>query len=422
MPAIVPFKAYYFDARDKKELEQLLAPPHDVISPAERSAYLRESRDNIVQIILPDSYPKAGEILNKLIETGRLIQQKSPAFYIYKTKHYQNGEMHERYGLLAIVKLSKFSEKQIIPHERTFKKVTEGRYNLFRETHANFNPIFFIFNGNHTYTKVIQKYKPRNPFLVVNDRDKVEHSVWVIDDALDIQDLQDSFQTIPLLIADGHHRYTSALMLSDENGSKYVLGLLVDMNDPNLSVFPTHRLVRYVSKINTHTIVNHIKKYFRFEAYDFSEPKMLNQLTKVLERIRKMPQNTFGLFLYNMNTFFLITLREEFPPESLIGGEFSNEWKRLDVSILHEFIFKQLLKIEQYIDDSENIAYIKNLEEAVQSVHNGLYQALFILNPTKVEQVLQITQGNEIMPHKSTYFYPKPLSGLIIYKWGPNEV
>lgn len=194
------------------------------------------------------------------------------------------------------------------------------------------------------------------------------------------------------------------------------------MNDPNLLVFPTHRLVRYVSKMDKHKMISQIKKYFKLKVYDFPEPKMMNQLARVLERLKKMPQNTFGLFLYNKNTFFLITLREEFPPKSLIGEEFSNEWKRLDVSILHEFIFKQLLKIEQYIDDSENIAYIKNVEEAVQSVHNGLYQALFILNPTKVEQVLQITQGNEIMPHKSTYFYPKPLSGLIIYKWDLNEV
>ncbi len=419
MPDITPFKAYYYNVKNQEELEKLVAPPHDVISAAERSAFIRKNPDNIVQVILPDNYSKAREKLESLIEKNRLIQQKETAFYIYKTKQVQNGVMKERYGLLALVKLSDFAEKQIIPHEKTFKKVTEGRFNLLRETNANCNPIFFLFDGNTTYTDVLQKYLSKAPFLIADDRDKVEHSVWIIDDPLDIQNLQESFKTIPLLIADGHHRYTSALALSKENHSNYIFGLLVDMNDPNLQVFPTHRLVRYISGVGSHEIIQELKKNFNLEVYDFPEGKMMNHLAKTVQRLENIGEYAFGILFYGINSFFIITLKEEFHPGTLIEEDISKECKELDVSLLHEFLFKQILSISQYIDDSENVFYIKNLEDAVQSVHKGLYQALFILNPTKVEQILKITECNETMPHKSTYFYPKPLSGLIIYKWEP---
>jgi uncharacterized protein (DUF1015 family) len=427
MPDIAPFKAYYFDAKNQAELEKFVAPPHDIISPAERIAYLQKSPDNIVHIILPESYPKAGAILNNLIENGKLTQVKSPAFYLYKTKNLNNGVMLERYGLLTLVKITKFSKKQIMPHEKIFRKIAEGRLKLFRETQANFNPIFFLFNGNPTFVKIFKKYVSKPPLLKVCDRDKVEHTIWVIDGTHDIKALQESFKKTPLLIADGHHRYASSFKLSRKKGSKYVFGLLVDMHDPNLRVFPTHRLVRYVSEFSTSAMLPKLKEHFNLEVYDFSIPNMMDQLAEVLERLNEKGQYAFGLFLYGIESFFILTLREKFLPNSLIKGRIPDALKELDVSLLHEFVFKLLLKIPPTVRDSEksleNILYLKtNLEEAVNSVYNGLYQAVFILKPTKMEQILQITQAKKVMPQKSTWFYPKPLSGLLIYKWAPTDI
>ncbi len=421
MPDIAPFKGYHFNVKDRIELEQLVCPPHDVISDAERSALLKKNRNNIVKVILPDSYPEAAQILNKYVNNGRITHRDFPAFYIYETKYIYNGLEQKRYGLVALVKLSVFQKKEIIPHERTFEKVSEDRLNLFRETKANFKPIFFIFNGNPIYTKILNETITQASFLSLEDSDGVKHTIWVIDNPQTISQLQESFKSIPLIIADGHHRYISALTHSYENGTKYVMGLLVDINDPGLNVFPTHRLIRYIFKMTTPKIIEKIEKYFNIEKYTFDESQIVERINEIITRLEKKDCHAFGLLLYGEPTFFIINLKEEYSPTSLIEEEFSYDWKRLDVSILHYFVFKLLLEIPQYINDSENIIYIKNLEEAVESVQKGLYQALFILNPTKVEQILKITKGSEIMPHKSTYFYPKPLSGLIIYKWDSKE-
>jgi uncharacterized protein (DUF1015 family) len=157
LPEIMPFKAYYYNPKKKIELEQVLAPPHDVISPEERIGFQQKSPYNIIHLILPDSYPKAGQMLDDLIKNQIVLQRTSPAFYIYGMKNMLNGVEFVRYGLVALVRMHEFSEKQIFPHEKTFKKVAEGRLNLIRETQANFNPIFFIFKGSSEYSKIIQK-------------------------------------------------------------------------------------------------------------------------------------------------------------------------------------------------------------------------------------------------------------------------
>ncbi|MHA1266840.1 MAG: DUF1015 domain-containing protein [Candidatus Helarchaeota archaeon] len=417
MPKIKPFKGYYFNVKTRKDLEALVAPPHDVISPAERSAYLQKNPNNIVQIILPESYSSAAEIINKYIKESLLVPCKSPSFYLYETKYFLNGAEFRRVGLVALVELTDFSEKQIIPHERTFKNVTEGRLQLFRSTRANYNPIFFIFNGNPDYSNIIEKYRSTPPFLIAKDKEGVEHSLWIIEDRTDIQMLQDSFQSIPLLIADGHHRYLSALTYSKESGHKYVMGLLVDMNDPSLKVFPTHRLIRVIPNKKAEDILTTLSEYFQIIEFNASPASIQANSVPLISTLNSHQKNSFGLVLYSLSKAFIIILKAQFSSKSLINAPYSSDWKQLDVSLLHEFVFKHLLNVPQYIEDSENIHYIKDLEAAIPLVQDGFYQALFILKPPKVEEILRITSNQEIMPHKSTYFYPKPLSGLIIYKW-----
>ncbi|MHA1278184.1 MAG: DUF1015 domain-containing protein [Candidatus Helarchaeota archaeon] len=417
MPDIAPFKAYYYNAKNQAELETLIAPPHDVISPAEKNTFLHKNSENIVQIILPDSYHKAAETIKYWIDKKTLIQTKAPAFYIYRTKYSYNGHEKIRYGLVTLVKLSDFSEKQIIPHERTFKKETEGRFNLLQTTHANFNPIFFIFNGNPTYFQVIKRFISQPPFQVVTDSDGVEHTIWVIENIQTIQKLQQYFQNIPLIIADGHHRYTSALAYAKKHGNNYILGLLVDINDSGLQVFPTHRLIRYVENQTQDDILSRLQEYFDIQSYKFELSSRKNIVNKILNELEVQKPISFGMVLYNLSDLFLIKLKEEYHPEDLVSGKYSDSWKRLNVSLLHDFVFKELLNIPQKYADSENINYIKKCDVAISAVQEGLYQLSFILAPPKVEQILEIAANSEIMPHKSTYFYPKPLSGLLIHKW-----
>ena len=421
MPEIIPFKAYHYNTTKKLELENVLAPPHDVISPAERIGFQQKSPYNIIHLILPDSYPVAGQVLNDLIKNKIVIQRNSPAFYIYGTKNRFNGVEFMRYGLVALVKLYEFSAKQIFPHEKTFKKVAEGRLNLLRETQANFNPIFFIFNGSSTYSKIIQKYTKKSPFFKTLDGDKVEHLLWLIEDRHDIEALQTFFKSIPITIADGHHRYLAALMHSQENGSKHIMGLLVDINDPGLVILPTHRQILRVPYLNAEEILNRLQEYFQIEEFRFENSNAKEKVSQALDRLSKSPPNSYGMTMQNSSTVFILTPKSDFHPESLIHGNWSEDWKRLDASVLHEFILRELLGVPEEIEDSKNIIYTKNINDAIQDVVAGKFQLLFILKPTKVEQILKITAKSELMPHKSTYFYPKPLSGLVFYKWNANS-
>jgi len=422
MPEIMPFKAYYYNTQKGIELEKVLAPPHDVISPTERITFQQKSPYNIVHLILPDSYPMAAQMLNDFIKNEIVIQRKSPEFYLYGTKILYNKFEFVRYGLITLVRLSDFSEKQIFPHEKTFKKVAEGRLNLIRETNANFNPIFFIFKGNPLYSKLIQKYTKKRPFLETTDGDNVTHMIWVIEDKQDISTLQNYFKPIPLTIADGHHRYLSALIHSQEGGSKYILGLLVDMNDPGLQILPTHRLIQQVPTLTSDAILNRLENYFTIDKYAFTNDNLKENLDELLAQLSNSPPNSFGMTMQNQSNLFLLTLRPNFPPDALIQGDWSADWKSLDVSVLHELILTKLLEIPEEIEDAKNIIYTKDIKNAIQQVLEGSFQLLFILNPTKVEQILKVTKHSELMPHKSTYFYPKPLSGLIFYKYNPNEV
>jgi uncharacterized protein (DUF1015 family) len=421
LPEIMPFKAYYYNPKKKIELEQVLAPPHDVISPEERIGFQQKSPYNIIHLILPDSYPKAGQMLDDLIKNQIVLQRTSPAFYIYGMKNMLNGVEFVRYGLVALVRMHEFSEKQIFPHEKTFKKVAEGRLNLIRETQANFNPIFFIFKGSSEYSKIIQKYTKKSPLFKTIDGDKVVHMLWIIEDRQDIEVLQDFFKLIPLTIADGHHRYLSALIHSQEAGSKYIMGLLVDINDPGLVILPTHRQIIHVPNLISEQILNRLQEYFQIEEFNFNKSNESEQINQALDQLGKSPPNSYGLVMQDQSTAFILTPKSDFHPESLIEGNWSEDWKRLDVSVLHEFILKKLLGVPEEIDYSKNIIYSKNAKSAIQEVLAGKFQLLFILNPTRVDQILKITAKSELMPHKSTYFYPKPLSGLVFYKWNANS-
>jgi len=421
MPEIMPFKAYYYNTKKGIELEKLLAPPHDVISPTERVGFQQKSLYNIVHLILPDSYPMAAQMLNNLIENEIIIQREFPELYIYGTKILYNKIEFIRYGLVSLVRLSNFNEKEIFPHEKTFNKVAEGRLNLIRETNANFNPIFFLFKGNTFYSKLIHKYAKKPLFLQTTDVDNVTHVIWVIEDKKDIIALQNYFKPIPLTIADGHHRYLSALIHSQEGGSKYVLGLLVDMNDSGLQILPTHRLIQEVPNLTSEEILNRLEKYFDIEKYDFNNNDLKEKLDLLLTELSNNSPNSFGMALQNQSSFFLLTLKPNSSPQKLIKGDWSIDWKELDVSILHELILTQLLEIPEEIEDSKNIIYTKDIHQAIQEILTGRFQLLFILNPTKVEQILKVTAHSELMPHKSTYFYPKPLSGLVFYKYNPKE-
>jgi len=412
MPELIPFKSYcYADGKDPVKLSKLVAPPYDVIAEEEK-ANLKENPDNICHVILPESYNAAGLKLDELIKEGVLSCDEEPCLYIYGID-YVNPDTEQkvsRYGFVGLLKLVEIfpANDGVIPHEMTFKKYTEDRLQLIKETEGNFSPIFMIYNGTEGETSnIFNKYINEDPALKAKDRDEFTHKIWKIKDKEDINTLQEIVKTNSTIIADGHHRYITCLQHSRQGGSKYIMSLFIDFNDPGLIIYTTHREV-------TNLPVKSIE--------EFKEKVSDNFVVEVLEHFRTLKdlmnynkgKHVYGV--YFQRKYIFLRLRKSIFPRGVISGTHSNEWKDLNIPILNELLLQKSLDVKK-----EDINFIKDVKQGLKKVKEGKIDAIFLLNPTTLAEIQTITRLKEIMPRKSTYFYPKPLSGLVIHK-NSNEI
>lgn len=403
MVEISPFRAFHYDLTKVSRLSEVVAPPYDIINP-EQEQSLKVNPRNITHLDLPASYEHASSLLEEWIRTGFLIQSRSESIYVYEMTFHKYGKQLKIQGLIALVKLVDFSEKHVFPHEMTFSKCMDDRLNLLQKTNANFCPIYMIYQSNSTLRQIISSAIQSTPVLSTNDHDGFTHSVWEISSPSDINTISNFFETKHLIIADGHHRYKTGLIHSKQlNGLKHVMTFLVDFENPGLLILPPHRLIKSFSGIKIDAFLERISKLFLVEKCE-SEEDLISEL-KVKENI-----HSYGLFYGPTNSFYAISLRENVEPSQYIENEHSDDWKKLDVSVLHEII------LDDKLNSHDNIAYEKSRKKGLDVVRQGECEALFILNPLKLEEIQKITEAGELMPHKSTYFHPKPLSGILIYK------
>ena len=407
MPELIPFKSYcYAEGKDSNKLSELVAPPYDVISKEEK-AQLKENPHNICHVILPESYDAAGEKLNELINEGVLTCDEEPCLYIYGID-YVNPDTEQkmsRYGFVGLLKLVEIfpANDGVIPHEMTFKKYTEDRLQLIKRTEGNFSPLFLIYNGDEGETaKIFNKYILHEPALKTKDRDGFMHKIWKISAQEDIEALQDIVKTHSTIIADGHHRYNTCLQHSREGGSKYVMSLMIDFNDPGLIIYTTHREVTKLAVKNIEEFKEKVSENFVVEVLDhFRTLKDLMEFNK--------GKHVFGA--YFQRKYIYLRLKKSIFPRGVVSGTHSNEWKDLNIPILNQVLLEDSLNVKK-----EYINFIKDVKQGLRKVKEGKIDALFLLNPTTLAEIQTITRLKEIMPRKSTYFYPKPLSGLIIHK------
>jgi len=408
MPELITFRNFHYreGKKNPERLSELVAPPYDVISQKEEIKLKQKDPNNICHIILPNSYKKAGRKLNEMIEHKTLVCGEDRCICIYGIdyKKQNSEEIISRYGFVGLLKLVEIfpAHDGVIPHEMTFKKYTKDRLNLIRETDANFSPIFTIYNGNGSADKIINKYIKNEPTLVTTDRDGFTHKVWDVWKEEDIKAIQKIVNKNLIIIADGHHRYITSLRHSRHGGCKYIMSLFIDFNDPGLIIYTSHRRIHRLGIKNIEEFEKKIDNYFHAE-----EVKSIDQLKILLEQ--NNDKNVFGCYFQNKILF--IKLKNNIKPENIITGQHSKEWKNLDLPVLHNILFEKCLNIK-----NENVDYIKDMNQGLKHVDQGKIDALFIVNPTKLDQIHKITKLGEIMPQKSTYFYPKPLSGLIVHK------
>lgn len=427
MAVIKSFRGMRYDTSKAGEISTLCCPPYDIISDSQRLGYIEKNEFNIIRLELPkdgeNPYETASDILNLWKSQGVLIHEDKPAIYIYEEEFTANSERKSIKGIIARVKLEEFSKGIILPHEFTLSKAKEDRFNLMKATNCNFSQIYALYmEEKHLTLKTIDDCSQSAPELEFSDSDGVTHRLWIVTDEEIIGKLVDDFRYRRLYIADGHHRYETALNYRNycrENGiskegdpQDYQMIYLVDMEHPGLVVFPTHRLVRDLSDFDKEKVLKACERYFEITAFDSSE-NMESELAKRYDEGRK----AFG-FYCGKGEWYLLVLRDinvmsEFLPNLCTASQ------RLDVSVLHTLVLENIFGIDkENMANQVNLTYTKYFDEAVSAVDSGDFQCSFVLNPTRVSEIRDVAAAGEKMPQKSTYFYPKMITGMVMNDLG----
>ena len=422
MAQIKPFKALRFT--DKAgDIKNLCCPPYDIISEKQRLEYLDKNENNIIRLELPKDgenvYKTAGEVLNKFLDNGVLKCDHKEAIYIYSEKFSVEGKQYEFKGIISRVHLEEFSKGIVLPHEETLSKAKQDRFELMKATMCNFSQIYSLYDDKDDCTNnLVEKCSSGSPEISF-EADDVIHSLWVVTDEDVISQIEKQFEDRKLYIADGHHRYETAVnfrnylreqgMAKEGDECDYVMMMLVPMAHKGLVVLPTHRLVHHLDNFDYEQVIEKSKDSFEIEQVNNDE---LQSLLKT-----KYEQNQKCFAMYVDNKSYMFTLSDNKILDELNEGK-SDALKNLDVNILHTVVLERVLGIDkENMAKQINLSYTRDYQEAIDEVDNKNSNCAFIMNPTKVSEIGEVALAGEKMPQKSTYFYPKLITGLVMNKF-----
>ncbi|MFQ3573026.1 MAG: DUF1015 domain-containing protein [Thermodesulfovibrionales bacterium] len=407
---IRPFKALLYDTQ-KVNGDDVTAPPYDVIDNSQKEALYAKSPYNIVRIDFgkdlegdngQNKYTRANEYLHNWINKGILKRDKEASLYIYEIDYVIKGQKLCLKGVLAIMRLQELGDG-IYPHEATHSKPKTDRLNLMKSCHANISSIFTLYRGDFPLDSL-----PSEKIFESRQEDRTIHKLYKVSDNTMIKAFTEGIKNKPILIADGHHRYEVALEfkrlfyngeiqgLTDlgqgNNPWDYVLTYLVDINHSDLTILPTHRLIRDMAMDN---ILDALQRHFIIKRHHFKDSDELE------DTLSASGKGSFGLYMGKDECFIL-----KYKGNSL--DSLPRQLRNVDTVILQELILKEDLK-------TEDITYEMDLKKAITMVEEKAFKALFVLNHTPVGEIEEVALANLRMPPKSTYFYPKLLTGMVIY-------
>ena len=445
MAIISPFAAVRYDARQVGGLDKVLTQPYDKITPAMQKEYLERSPYNLAYILkgkaeegdspTDNVYTRASEYLRKWREQGVLLQRERPALYAYFQQFHLPGAPRQspliRKGFIGLGDLESYGGGVVFRHEQTHSGPKLDRLELLRATRAHFGQIFMLYSDTEKkIDRLLDEAAACSPTARVEDDAGVIHTLWDIEDPQQIRAIQDSMRDKKLIIADGHHRYETALAFQRECRASRphdeladcsrVMMTFINMESEGLSVLPTHRLLSGLPELSSVGFLSRAARYFTGREYAYSGP---DQRRSVAQRLQAdmAAASTAGVtaiaaLFADKNAFYLLQLRDSVDREKLLP-ELSPAQRSLDVTILHQIAFRLCLEMdEQAVREEKWIRYVREFEEGVEQVEGGTAQACFFLNPVELQQVQEIALEGRVLPQKSTDFCPKLLSGLTIYQ------
>jgi len=427
----VGFSGYLYNQEKTGPIDRVIAPPYDVISPDDQEKLYANSPFNVVRLILGKQSPKdtdqdnrytrSAAVFGDWMASGVLAQDAAPAFYVYSQDYEFEGKQLSRMGFFARVKVEDFSTGNICPHEFTLAKAKKDRTKLMETCRANFRPIFGLFSDPEGHVdEKLETLKQEDPLAVVEDG-QVTHRFWRMQDSTLIADITKSFQKKKITIADGHHRYETALTYhkahaGDVPDSAHVMMFLTNLNSENMSIFPIHRMISCPQPFNGEEFLSQAGEFFDVETI---QPDSTADDISALLKKSGAAENKISFVVYlGKNNAPLLKLKDTKNVVPFLQPDEPEEMQVLDVIQLHALVIRPMLHIDtKQSDQQQHVSYKVDMNTAMEKVQSGECDLAFFMNATKMYQVRELAEKGIRLPQKATFFYPKLLSGLVINKF-----
>ncbi len=435
MADIRPFRGVRYNQTKVNDLAGVICPPYDIISPQLQSELYWRSEHNFIRLeharelsqdtASENKYTRSAAVLAQWLAQGILIVDEEPAVYLHDHHFWYQGREFRRRGIIALVRLEEWESRVIRPHEGTLASPRSDRLALLRTLQSNTSSILALFEDPEQRLAPVAAAagEKDEPLIDFSTGGGEKHVVWAISEAETVRQIQQNLARQPLYIADGHHRYESALAYrrersrnpagdSGDGGFNYVMMTLVDIADAGLVIMPPHRLVRGLPADKLNSIVGGLTLHFHIQELPLDSPDVWQKVKVFLD---KADEGKIVFLGQGLGSVRLLQPRDfkslqKFMPESR-----SEHYKKLTVSILDHIILENLLGLRRE-EEAETLAYSYDQSDAVKMVRNGQYQMVFLIGPVKADVIKMIADDGDRMPGKSTYFYPKLPSGLVFHR------
>lgn len=446
MAEIAPFHGWMYNRERFEDLSVLVAPPYDVISPEDQEALYQASPHNVIRLILgkkktgdsdwDNRYTRSAETLKRWVRSDVLVRSASPSMYV-TSMSYDPGDgsgMKTRWGLITLVRIEDEGSTVILPHERTFSAHRDDRLRLMRATDTQTCQVFALYEDpKNTVMKPFEEALEQEPDLAFDQQDGSSHRLWVVSDPSVFSRAAEAIKPLNLFIADGHHRYETArnyrnLMRAryghrpSNRSFEFVAMYLCDMTDPGLTVLPSHRLIRHLGDEPETAFPEDLAQWFEKSPLPMPLSEAGSRANEIRGLIEEAGRETmaFGLFRHGHEDGFIFRLRKG--AEADMGDDLHDSLRKLDVLILSRFAFQRSLGFSrEQLDNETRFVYDSDMKRALTSIAKGEFSMGFFINPTKIAHVREVASNQLVMPRKSTYFYPKVLTGLVFNRMDPNE-
>jgi uncharacterized protein (DUF1015 family) len=447
MAIIAPFKGLSYNFGTFPNIPELLAPPYDVISEEEQEKYYQINPYNVIRLTLgkrktgdsdwDNRYTRSAELWARWQSEEVIVPTKSPSMYV-TSQTYDLGDAggpRTRWGLIALVRIEEKGSGVILPHEKTFSAHRDDRLKLMRASNAQFSQVFALYEDSENAVFEALKgpihISPRVSFQL---HDGTSHQMWTVQDPSIFVQVASAMRKKSIIIADGHHRYETARDYRNvmraryghrppNRAYEYAMMYLTNMNDVGLTILPSHRMIKRCQSFKLESFLETLRQWFEITTLPPSDSNLSPRhlmLKKALEE-RGDVTSAIGFHHHGDHTNYILSLKQGARDE--MGEDLHDSLKELDVLVLSRLIFQKALGFnEEDMDDEEIFHYQSDMEKALSRVDAGDYQMTFLVNPTKMEHIQNVTANALIMPRKSTFFYPKVITGLVFNRVDPHEI